>query len=388
MLATQTPTPPAIAVPPNVLEITLALVATATLAALAALVVSRAARGLLVTVGRETHHQVAEPLARGTLRVVRFMTFVVTFAIFAFPALDLAGVDLEVGLHSEELGRWAAETGIRIVALFVLAFVVVRMLSAVIVRAEREMASGTGLDALERRKRAQTLASVVRRALSALIWTVAVLMVLRELDVDITPVLTGAGIVGLAIGFGAQTLVRDIISGFFLIIEDQVRVGDVAVVNTIGGLVEQINLRTIVLRDTEGAVHVIPNGEIKTLSNRTKDYSYYVVSLGVDYDENTDRVVDAVRAAASELSADAEHGPNILEPIEVMGLDDFKESSVTMKFRIKTVPLKQWEVGRELRRRIKRVFDEQGIRLPLPQLEVHVKNSSTTLGAGEGARDS
>jgi small conductance mechanosensitive channel len=288
--------PPKITVPPNVLEITLALIAAATVAALAALVASRLARRLLVAVGRETHHQVAEPLARGTVRIVRSMTFVVTFAIFAFPALDLAGVDLSVGLHSEDLGRWAAETGVRIVALLVLAFVVVRMLSAVIVRAEREMAAGTGLDALERRKRAQTLAGVVRRALSALIWTIAVLMVLRELDVDITPVLTGAGIVGLAIGFGAQTLVRDVISGFFLIIEDQVRVGDVATVNSIGGLVEQINLRTIVLRDTEGAVHVIPNGEIKTLSNRTKDYSYYVVSLGIDYDEDTDRVPGGGRA--------------------------------------------------------------------------------------------
>jgi small conductance mechanosensitive channel len=368
--------PPRIDVPPNVLEITLALIAVATVAALAALVVSRAARRLLTTVSRETHHHVTEPLAHGTVRVVRFMTFVVTFAIFAFPALDIAGIDLEVGLHSEDLGRWAAETGIRIVALFVLAFVVVRILSAVIVRAEREMAAGTGLDALERRKRAQTLASVVRRALSALIWTVAVLMVLRELDVDITPVLTGAGIVGLAIGFGAQTLVRDVISGFFLIIEDQVRVGDVAVVNTIGGLVEQINLRTIVLRDMEGAVHVIPNGEIKTLSNRTKDFSFYVVSLGIDYEENTDRVVEAVRTAAAELSADTHYGPNILEPIEVLGLDDFKESSVTMKFRIKTVPLKQWEVGRELRRRIKRVFDAQGIKLPLPQVEVHLKNEA------------
>jgi small conductance mechanosensitive channel len=369
-----TQTPPSISVPANVLEVTLALIAAATLAALAALIATLAARRVLTAVGREAH--VTEPLVRGTVRVVRLMTFVVSFAIFAFPALDIAGVDLKVGLHSEDLGRWAAETGVRIVALLVLAFVVVRILSSVIVRAEREMAAGSGLDALERRKRAQTLASVLRRAISALIWTVAVLMVLRELDVDITPVLTGAGIVGLAIGFGAQTLVRDVISGFFLIIEDQVRVGDAAVVNTIGGLVEQINLRTIVLRDLEGAVHVIPNGEIKTLSNRSKDYSYYVVSLGIDYEEDTDRVVEAVRAAASELTADPVHGPNILEPIEIMGVDDFTASSVAMKFRIKTVPLKQWEVGRELRRRIKRVFDAQGIRIPFPQVEIHLKNEA------------
>ena len=288
---------------------------------------------------------------------------------------------------SGELGRWAAESGVRIFAILVLAFVVVRLLVGVIGRAEREMAVGTGLDALERRKRAQTLASVVRRALSALIWTTAALVVLRELDVDITPVLTGAGIVGLAIGFGAQTLVRDVISGFFLIIEDQVRVGDVALVNGIGGLVEQINLRTIVLRDLQGAVHIIPNGEIKTLSNRTKDFSYYVIDLGVEYEEDTDRVVAAVRKAGAELAADPVHGPNILEPVEILGVDDFKDSSVAMKFRIKTVPLKQWEVGRELRRRIKRAFDADGIRIPFPQLDIHVKNGAFR-AQSEAARDS
>jgi small-conductance mechanosensitive channel len=372
---------PAISLPSNVLDITFALALTAALAALLALVASRLARRLLTSVGRDA--QITEPMARGTVRVVRLMTFLVAFAIFAFPALDFAGVDLRVGLHSDDLGRWAAETGVRIAALVLLAFAVVRILSGVIVRAEREMATGTGLDALERRKRAQTLASVVRRALAALIWTATILIILRELDVDITPVLTGAGIVGLAIGFGAQTLVRDVISGFFLIIEDQVRVGDVAVVNAIGGLVEQINLRTIVLRDLEGAVHVIPNGEIKTLSNRTKDYSYYVVSLAVDYDEDTDRVVAAVRQAAEELAKDPIHGPNILEPVEILGVDDFKDSAVTMKFRIKTVPLKQWEVGRELRRRIKRAFDAQRIRIPSPQLEVTLHNADTLTRHGQ-----
>ncbi len=362
---------PQVSLPPNLLGVTLAVAVAATLAVALALLLTGLARRVMMSVTRETH--LAEPLALGTLRVVRLMTFIVTFTVLAFPALDLAGVDLRVGLHSRELGRWAANTGVRIAALLALAFAVVRMISGLIVRAERELAVGTGLDALERRKRAQTLASVVRRALAVLIWTTAILMVLRELDVDITPVLTGAGIVGLAIGFGAQTLVRDVISGFFIIIEDQVRVGDVAVVNDAGGLVEQINLRTIVLRDVEGAVHVIPNGEIKTLSNRTKDYSYYVIELGVEYDEDTDRVVAAVQRAAGELTRDPVHGPNILAPVEILGVDDFKDSAVTMKFRIKTVPLKQWEVGRELRRRIKRAFDADGIRIPFPQLEIHVK---------------
>lgn len=375
-----TPSP---AIPANLLEVTLAIALAATLAGAAALATGRIARRLLIAVGREP--ALAEPLARGTVRIVRTMTFAVVFAVFAFPALNLAGVDLRVGLHPQQLGRWAAETGIRIVALLLLAFAVVRILSAVIVRAEREMSLGTGLDALERRKRAQTIASVVRRALAVLIWATAVLIVLRELDVDITPVLTGAGIVGLAIGFGAQTLVRDIITGFFLIIEDQVRVGDVALVNGTGGLVEQINLRTIVLRDFEGVVHVIPNGEIKTLANRTKDYSYYVINLGVDYDADTDRVMTLVREAGADLMADPFFAPSILEPVEVLGVDDFKDSSVSLKFRIKTVPLKQWEVGRELRRRIKRVLDREGIRIPSPQLEVTLKQTDVWLGAVKGS---
>ena len=134
-------------------------------------------------------------------------------------------------------------------------------------------------------------------------------MVLRELDVDITPVLTGAGIIGLAVGFGAQTLVKDIISGLFLIAEDQVRIGDVAEINGIGGAVEEINLRTIVLRDVEGVVHDISNGEIRTLANKSKDFSYYVIDIGVGYDDDTDRIVAVVRDAADELMQDPAYAP-------------------------------------------------------------------------------
>src|SRR5688572_17102398 len=171
------------------------------------------------------------------------------------------------------------------------------------------------------------------------------LMILRELDVDITPVLTGAGIVGLAVGFGAQTLVRDIISGFFLIAEDQVRVGDVAVVNGQGGLVEAVNLRTIVLRDEQGAVHIFPNGEVKTLANLSKDFSYYVITVPVGFDANVDEVVDALGAAADGVAADPELKANILEPLEVLGVDAFEAGQMVVKARIKTVPQKQWLVG-------------------------------------------
>jgi small conductance mechanosensitive channel len=368
---------PEISLPPNTVEVMAALALAATLAFAVALVATKLARRALGVVARDA---LSEPVARGTIRIVRAMSFLVAFAIFAFPALDLAGVRTTVGLDFESLGRWAAENGVRIAAILVLAFVVVRILNGVITRGEREMSTGTGLDAIERRKRAQTLSSILRRALSALIWTTAALMVLRELDVDITPVLTGAGIVGLAIGFGAQTLVRDIISGFFLIIEDQIRVGDVATVNNIGGLVEQINLRTTVLRDLEGVVHVIPNGEIRMLSNRTKDFSYYVIDIQVAFDQNIDRVIEVVKKAAGELAAEPAYSPSILEPLEVLGVDDFKESTVTVRFRIKTVPLKQWDIGRALRRRVKVALDAEGISLPLPRFEVRVKDGANAQG--------
>jgi small conductance mechanosensitive channel len=191
-------------------------------------------------------------------------------------------------------------------------------------------------------------------------------MILREFRIDIAPVLAGAGIAGVALGFGAQTLVRDVISGFFLILEDQVRVGDVAAINGTGGLVEEINLRTIVLRDVDGTVHVFPNGAINTLANRSKDFSYYVIDLGITYREDPDRVVAVLKEVGADLQRDPQFGPFILEPIEVLGIDAFADWSVRLKLRIKTVPLKQWDVGRELRKRIRNAFDRHGIEIPFP----------------------
>jgi moderate conductance mechanosensitive channel len=199
------------------------------------------------------------------------------------------------------------------------------------------------------------------------------LMILRELDIDITPVLTGAGIAGLAIGFGAQTLVRDVISGFFMIFEDQVRVGDVVMVNGQGGLVEEVKLRTIVLRDEQGAVHIFPNGEVKTLSNMSKDFSFYVITISVGFDDDVERATDAMVDAAAELMRDREFTPYILAPLEVLGVDSFEGGHLVIKARIKTVPLKQWLVGRELRRRVARVFKDRGIHLPTPRMVVDLR---------------
>jgi small conductance mechanosensitive channel len=225
-------------------------------------------------------------------------------------------------------------------------------------------------------KRAETLAKLVRQAAVIVVWVMMILMILREVGVEIAPILASAGIVGLAVGFGAQNLVRDLITGFFMILENQVRVGDVAIVNGTGGLVEKINLRTIVLRDLSGVVHVFPNGTINTLANVTREWSAYVFTVGVAYKEDTDHVVDVIRRVGRELRQDEELGPFMLEDIEIFGVDAFAESAVEIKGRIKTVPIKQWDVGREFLRRVKKAFDREGIEIPFPHRSLYFGEKS------------
>ena len=306
-------------------------------------------------------------------KIVRLVVFIVTSAALALPAVRMAGYRTTVGGSPEALARWALDTGLRIAIIAVTAYFVVRVGSAGARRFEREMSSGTGLDVIERTKRAQTLSRLLQKTLTILVMGVAGLMILRELRVDITPVLTGAGIVGLAVGFGAQTLVRDVISGFFLILEDQVRVGDVAVVNGQGGLVEEVNLRTIVLRDEQGTVHVFTNGEVKTLANMSKDFSYFVITLPMSFEEDPDRVAAVMMQVGAGLSADPNFTPHILAPLEVFGLDALDPGQFTVKARIKTVPMKQWIVGRELRKRLTQAFKDHGIDMPRPTMHLYVE---------------
>jgi small conductance mechanosensitive channel len=348
--------------PANWPELTLALSLALGAAYIVADLVARLADSVLrAIIADEQEHL----LDNRPTRVVRLLIFLLCAAALAFPAMTLVGYRTDIGADREAIVNWFLDAGLRIALIGVVAYLVVRIGTAAARRFESEMSTGTGLDVIERTKRAHTLGQLLQKTLASVVIVIAGLMVLRELRVDITPVLTGAGILGLAVGFGAQTLVRDIISGFFLILEDQVRVGDVAVVNGQGGLVEAINLRTIVLRDVEGAVHVFPNGEIKTLANKTKDFSYYVLDLPVNYSDDPDRVADAVHQIADTLMRDDRFRPSILEPLEVLGVDAFGESQLMLKARVKTVPQKQWEIGRELRRRIARGFKERGIEIPV-----------------------
>lgn len=239
-----------------------------------------------------------------------------------------------------------------------------------------ERAKGEGEFMGEAVKRAETLAKLVRQAAIIVIWVMLILMILREVGVEIAPILASAGVVGLAVGFGAQNLVRDLITGFFMILENQVRVGDVAIVNGTGGLVERINLRTIVLRDLSGVVHVFPNGTINTLANVTREWSAYVFTVGVAYKEDTDRVVDVMRRVGADLKQDEAFGPLMLEDIEIFGVDEFADSAVNIKGRIKTLPIKQWDVGREYLRRVKKAFDREGIEIPFPHRSIYFGEAS------------
>jgi len=343
-----------------------ALLPTLAVAWLAATLVRRLAAAWLRSLVRDATLALSSPHVRGPLRLMGGAAFLFVVAILIVPAFEMAGLRPRGGVHLRTLENWTFASGLRIVLIVVLAYALVRVTALLVRRFEYALSLGTDLDALERGKRARTLGSVVQNVTTVMVVGIAALMALEEFGVAIAPVLTGAGIAGLAVGFGAQTLVRDIISGFFLILENQVRVGDAAAINGTAGVIESINLRTIVLRDIEGTVHVFPNGAINTLANRSKDYSFYVLDLAVSYFDDTDAITAVLEGLGAELQADAVFGPSILEPIEVLGVDAFGDWSVRLKARVKTVPSKQWFVGRELRRRIIKTFEQHGFAIPFP----------------------
>ena len=259
---------------------------------------------------------------------------------------------------------------LRVGLVFVVGYIALRFSRLGLLQLERVMVAASDTvdqQAGTAQKRAATLTGVLRTIALTAIWAVIIIESLQVVGLDVAPILAGAGIIGLAVGFGAQNLVRDLISGFFIILEDHIRLGDVAVINGTGGQVETITFRTISLRDFSGVVHVFPNGGINTLSNMTKDWSAFVLDMGVAYREDTDRVVAVMRAVGDELRQDRELGSLILEPIEIVGVENFADSAVTIRARIKTKPAEQWKIGREYRRRLKKAFDAEDIDIPFPQ---------------------
>jgi len=265
--------------------------------------------------------------------------------------------------------EWFITSGLRVLLIIVLTFIAFKAARFI---SGRVLTFSLKTDDVEFKKRLDTLSSILQNVLFIAIAFVAAIVVLGELGVEIGPVLAAAGIVGLAVGFGAQTLVQDVISGFFMLLEDQLRVGDVVQVGDKGGLVERVTLRTVVLRDVAGNVHFIRNGQIQVVTNMTKEYGRYVLDIGVAYDEDVDHVIEVIKRVDEEMRNRPDLGSDILEPIEILGLDRFADSAVIIRARIKTKPIRQWAVGREFNRLLKKRFDEEGISIPFPHVTLYV----------------
>jgi moderate conductance mechanosensitive channel len=272
-------------------------------------------------------------------------------------------------LNWSEILAWQTllPRAINVVVVIFIAIIAYRLIRVLINRfLERDIEEEDPLVRRLREQRAQTLASLLGNVAAIAVFVIATLTILDILLQNIGPILASFGIIGLAFSFGAQSLVRDVISGTFMLIEGQFGVGDVVEVAGVSGLVEKITLRTTILRDVEGRVHIVPNGEITRVTNMTKAWSRAVLHVGVAYREDADRVMDVLRDLLHDFQQDPDWAGLLLEDPVVPGIESFDDSAVTIRIMAKTLPLKQWDVARELRRRIKKRFDAEGIEIPFP----------------------
>ncbi|MFO7889780.1 MAG: mechanosensitive ion channel family protein [bacterium] len=270
----------------------------------------------------------------------------------------------------QTLFSWMKETGLSILFIIVGTFVLIRIIHYLSDKIFTSVRDKKKYD-VEFSKRSNTLNSIFNNVWTIIICSVAVIIILSEINIDIGPILAAAGILGLAVGFGAQSLVKDLISGFFILMEDQYRVGDVIQIGDKAGIVEKMTLKLTILRDLAGNVHYISNGDIGVVTNMTKGYSRYVFEIGVAYREDVDEVMKIMKQVDEDLRADPEYKDDIIEPLEIFGLDKFADSALIIKARITTKPIKQWRVGREYNRRLKKAFDQNNIEIPFPHLTLY-----------------
>jgi small conductance mechanosensitive channel len=271
------------------------------------------------------------------------------------------------------------KSSMRVVMILVLSWILMRIIKSALKHLEQHLikqGQRQGEQFEEASKRVETVVNLLRQAAAVAVFITMLLVILKEFGVEVGPVIASAGVVGLAVGFGAQNLVKDVIAGFFIILENQIRVGDVAVLNGTGGLVQNIKFRTTILRDLGGVVHVFPNGSITSISNLTLGWSAYVFDIGVAYKEDTDRVVSVMREVGAKLKEDPDIGPSMLEEPEIFGVDKFDDSAVVIKGRIRTKPIKQWEVGRAYLRKVKQAFDREDIEIPFPHTSLYFGEAS------------
>jgi small conductance mechanosensitive channel len=320
-----------------------------------------------------------------TSRVTHTVAWVarLIFGLFAVVLIaNVWGVDL-LDMASKGLGAAIVGTILHLALLFVITVIAFELAGFMIGRLFSRVAE----EAAEARRRAQlnTLGPLLETVAQSVILIVAALMALGEMGVQIGPLLAGAGVVGIALGFGAQTLVKDFLTGVFLIVEDIVSVGDIVRIGESGGLVERMTLRTIRLRDFDGTLHIFPYGEAQIVHNLTKTFSYYVFNLQISYGSNIDDALRIMKRVGAEMLADEAFATMILEPIEVVGVDNLADSGVVLKARIKTKPMQQWAVGREYNHRIKLAFDRAGVEIPFPHMKVVLPDQQLSELAGHAA---
>jgi moderate conductance mechanosensitive channel len=263
-------------------------------------------------------------------------------------------------------------TGLRVLGALFVGWLGFWALKHLLRRIERSVSGPTTAGIITaQEQRARTLLSLLRSIGIVIIVVLTAFMVLGGLGVNVGPLLAGAGVVGLAISFGAQSLVKDVISGLFILFENQFGVGDIIRVEGVGGVVERMTLRVVVLRDVQGVVHVIPNGQITRVANLTRSWARVVLDVGVAYREDPDRVIEVLKELGREMHEDEAWSASFIEPPEVPGVESLGDSAVAVRIVAKVLPLKQWEIARELRRRIKQRFDREGIEIPFPHRTVY-----------------
>jgi moderate conductance mechanosensitive channel len=265
-----------------------------------------------------------------------------------------------------------ARSGARIIGIWVLAWLAYRVVRIAARRIEQAVDDGDDSVTTLRERRGKTISQLLRSVGRVVILVIALLLTFN-IFIDIGPILAGAGILGLAVSFGAQSLVKDVISGFFILFENQFAIGDVIEAGGKSGVVEKMTLRVVVLRDLQGTMHVIPNSEIKVVSNMTRGWSRAVVDVGVPYDEDVDRALTIIRDEAAQFSTDKTWGAQLDGAVEVPGVESLSDSAVVIRTLIRTQPGSQWNVAREFRRRLKKRFDRERLEIPFPQRQVHVR---------------
>ncbi len=282
-------------------------------------------------------------------------------------------LDLLQGLFSshETLGRLVSGGG-RIVLILLFAWILIAVLQRGIRALRIRIASR--FDDREAVKRAETLGRVARYIVAVVVNLVAGMLVLGELGVSLAPILGAAGVAGLAVGFGAQSLVKDFFTGFFLLLENQIRQGDVVKLGEHAGLVEEVTLRYVQLRDYEGHVHIVPNGMITSVINMSRGHAQAVMDVGVSYTTDLDRAMAVMHEVARQMREDPAHCGRILDDLEMAGVERWDDSAVVLRARLRVAPLEQWTVRREYLKRLKLAFDRAGIEIPFPQLTVHLPN--------------